>query len=109
MVKATVRKGGTVRGLLTDVLRTLVPRAGDRDGPLPPLMLLLTVVTGLVDAVSCLALGHVFVANMTGNVVFLCFAPAGADELSAAGSPDHRFGRARRGHPCQARNEARRS
>ncbi|MBC7273240.1 MAG: DUF1275 domain-containing protein, partial [Streptomyces sp.] len=49
-------------------------------------MLLLTVVTGLVDAVSYLALGHVFVANMTGNVVFLCFALAGADELSAAAS-----------------------
>jgi uncharacterized membrane protein YoaK (UPF0700 family) len=33
----------------------------------------LTVVTGLVDAVSYLRLGHVFVANMTGNVVFLGF------------------------------------
>jgi uncharacterized membrane protein YoaK (UPF0700 family) len=31
----------------------------------------LTVVTGLVDAVSYLRLDHVFVANMTGNVVFL--------------------------------------
>jgi uncharacterized membrane protein YoaK (UPF0700 family) len=31
----------------------------------------LTVVTGLVDAVSYLRLGRVFVANMTGNVVFL--------------------------------------
>ena len=38
----------------------------------------LTVVKGLVDAVSHLALGHVFVANMTGNVVFLAFAVAGA-------------------------------
>ena len=43
----------------------------------------LTVVTGLVDAVSYLALGHVFVANMTGNVVFLGFAVAGAPGLSA--------------------------
>ena len=43
----------------------------------------LTVVTGLVDAVSYLALGHVFVANMTGNVVFLGFALAGAPGLSA--------------------------
>ncbi|HET6293124.1 MAG TPA: YoaK family protein [Kribbella sp.] len=34
----------------------------------------LTVATGLVDAVSYLALGHTFVANMTGNVVFLGFA-----------------------------------
>ncbi|NEA31103.1 YoaK family protein [Streptomyces sp. SID13031] len=36
--------------------------------------LALTVATGLVDAVSYLALGHTFVANMTGNVVFLGFA-----------------------------------
>lgn len=43
----------------------------------------LTVVTGLVDAVSYLALGHVFVANMTGNVVFLGFAEGGAPGLSA--------------------------
>ena len=36
-------------------------------------LLTLTFVTGLVDAVSYLRLGHVFVANMTGNVVFLGF------------------------------------
>jgi len=35
--------------------------------------LALTAVTGLVDAVSYLRLGRVFVANMTGNVVFLGF------------------------------------
>ena len=29
----------------------------------------LTVVTGVVDAVSFLGLGHIFTANMTGNVV----------------------------------------
>jgi uncharacterized membrane protein YoaK (UPF0700 family) len=34
----------------------------------------MTFVTGLVDAFSYLVLGHVFVANMTGNVVFLGFA-----------------------------------
>jgi Protein of unknown function (DUF1275) len=39
----------------------------DPDGPLPPLLLVLTFVTGLVDAVSILKLGHVFVANMTGS------------------------------------------
>jgi uncharacterized membrane protein YoaK (UPF0700 family) len=49
-------------------------------------MLTLTAVTGLVDAVSYLALGHVFVANMTGNVVFLGFALAGAKGLSALAS-----------------------
>jgi uncharacterized membrane protein YoaK (UPF0700 family) len=50
------------------------------------LLVALTVVTGLVDAVSYLALGHVFVANMTGNVVFLGFALAGAPGLSASAS-----------------------
>ncbi|KAB1148729.1 DUF1275 domain-containing protein [Streptomyces luteolifulvus] len=38
----------------------------------------LTVVSGLIDAVSYLGLGHVFTANMTGNVVVLGFAAAGA-------------------------------
>ncbi|MEU9060992.1 YoaK family protein [Streptomyces sp. NPDC048430] len=72
--------------LLTDAARTLVPPKGDRHGPLPPMMLVLTVVTGLIDAVSYLALGRVFVANMTGNVVFLGFALAGAPGLSAPAS-----------------------
>jgi uncharacterized membrane protein YoaK (UPF0700 family) len=50
------------------------------------LLLLLTVVTGVVDATSYLALGRVFVANMTGNVVFLGFAWAGERSLSASAS-----------------------
>ncbi|MER5792237.1 YoaK family protein [Streptomyces sp. NPDC001980] len=75
-----------MRRLLTDALHTLVPPKDDRHGPLPPLLLTLTVVTGLVDAVSYLSLGHVFVANMTGNVVFLGFALAGAPNLSALAS-----------------------
>ncbi|MFF0449966.1 YoaK family protein [Streptomyces sp. NPDC004609] len=75
-----------MRALLTDAYRTLVPPREDRHGPLPPLMLTLTLVTGLVDAVSYLALGKVFVANMTGNVVFLGFALTGADGLSALAS-----------------------
>jgi uncharacterized membrane protein YoaK (UPF0700 family) len=58
------------------------PWTGSGHGPLPPLLVTLTVVTGLVDAVSYVALGHVFVANMTGNVVFLGFALAGAPGLS---------------------------
>ena len=41
------------------------------DAALPGLLLALTAITGLVDAVSYLKLGNVFVANMTGNVVFL--------------------------------------
>jgi uncharacterized membrane protein YoaK (UPF0700 family) len=75
-----------VRRLLTDAAQTLVPPKGDQHGPLPPLMLVLTVVTGLIDAVSYLALGRVFVANMTGNVVFLGFALAGAPGLSVTAS-----------------------
>ncbi len=61
---------------------TVWPGRDAPDGPLPPLLLLLTVVTGLVDAASYLKLGHVFVANMTGNIVFLGFAIAGASGLS---------------------------
>ena len=49
-------------------------------------MLVLTVLTGVVDAVSILSLGRVFVANMTGNVVFLGFALVGASGFSAAAS-----------------------
>jgi uncharacterized membrane protein YoaK (UPF0700 family) len=57
-----------------------------KHGPLPAALLTLTVVTGLVDAVSILALGRVFVANMTGNVVFVGFALAGAPGFSLAAS-----------------------
>jgi len=60
--------------------------AGDRDILLAPLLLVLTIVTGLVDSVSYLALGRVFVANMTGNVVFLGFAVAGASGFSIPAS-----------------------
>lgn len=45
--------------------------------PLPALLLLLSAITGLVDAASVLGLGKVFTANMRGNVVFLGFAAAG--------------------------------
>jgi uncharacterized membrane protein YoaK (UPF0700 family) len=49
-------------------------------------LLLMTFATGLVDAVSVLELGHVFVANMTGNVVFLGFwlAPHTIVDVTAA-------------------------
>jgi uncharacterized membrane protein YoaK (UPF0700 family) len=61
---------------------------------LPPLMIM--IVTGIVDALAYLKLGHVFVANMTGNVVFLGFAAATATARSARSS-------------CKARSSLRRN
>ena len=81
--------GGTMHG---SPLATAAPRrlwqvpAGAGWGPLPELLLALTLVTGLVDAVSILALGRVFVANMTGNVVFAGFAITGAPGFSLGAS-----------------------
>ncbi len=72
--------------VLADAARTLWPARDDRHGPLLPLLVALTFLTGVVDAASYLRLGHVFVANMTGNVVFLGFALAGAGGLSAISS-----------------------
>jgi uncharacterized membrane protein YoaK (UPF0700 family) len=63
-----------------------VASSDDRHGPLPRLLLALTFGTGLLDAVSYLKLGHVFVANMTGNVVFLGFAVGGASDVSVSAS-----------------------
>ena len=71
---------------LTGARETVAPRRGSRDGPLPPLLVALTAVTGLVDAFSYLVLGHVFVANQTGNVVFFAFALAGVGGFSATAS-----------------------
>jgi uncharacterized membrane protein YoaK (UPF0700 family) len=72
----------SVKPAWKEVTATLRPPPDSADGPLPPLLLTLTVVTGLVDATSYLKLGHVFVANMTGNVVFLGFGIAGAGGIS---------------------------
>jgi uncharacterized membrane protein YoaK (UPF0700 family) len=71
---------------LTDTRETVAPSRGTKDGLLPPLLVALTVVTGLVDSFSYLVLGHVFVANQTGNVVFLAFALAGVRGFSAPAS-----------------------
>ena len=49
--------------------------------PLSRALLALTFTTGLVDAVSYLALGRVFTANMTGNIVLLGFGIAGSGGL----------------------------
>src|ERR1700744_2177673 len=72
--------------LLADIRDTFRPDRTGRHGPLPPLLISMTLVTGLVDAFSYLILGHVFVANMTGHVVFLGFALAGAPGFSIGAS-----------------------
>jgi uncharacterized membrane protein YoaK (UPF0700 family) len=59
--------------------------ADRRSGPLPALLIGLTVVTGLVDTFSYLSLAHVFVANVTGSV-FLGFAMAGVGEIKVLAS-----------------------
>jgi uncharacterized membrane protein YoaK (UPF0700 family) len=56
------------------------------DSILPYSLLGMTVVTGLIDAVSYLSLGHVFTANMTGNIVLLAFASTGVPQVSLARS-----------------------
>jgi uncharacterized membrane protein YoaK (UPF0700 family) len=72
--------------ILREARATLMPDLEGRHGPLPPMLLGLTLVTGLVDAFSYLALGHVFVANMTGNVIFMAFSLAGAAGFSVVAS-----------------------
>ncbi len=69
-----------------EACQTLVPRDEVKHGPLSPLLVAMTLITGLVDAFSYLVLGHVFVANMTGNIVFLAFALAGAPSFSILAS-----------------------
>ncbi|MDF2560270.1 MAG: hypothetical protein K0R99_1716 [Microbacterium sp.] len=49
------------------------------------MLMVLTFVTGVVDAVGFLALDRVFVGNMTGNIVILGMAVAGADGLPIMG------------------------
>lgn len=49
------------------------------------LMMALTLVTGVVDAVGYLGLDRIFTGNMTGNVVILAMALAGAANLPTLG------------------------
>jgi uncharacterized membrane protein YoaK (UPF0700 family) len=55
--------------------------AGNINHPLTRALLALTFTTGLVDGVSYLGLGHVFTANMTGNIVLLGFGLVGGYHL----------------------------
>jgi len=57
----------------------------ERD-PLTQTLTVLTVLSGIADAISYLGLGHVFTANMTGNVVVIGFALAGWPGFSAPAS-----------------------
>ncbi|WP_137992202.1 YoaK family protein [Streptomyces vilmorinianum] len=54
--------------------------------PLPKVLVVLTAVTGVVDAVAFLGLGQIFTAFMTGNILFLGFALAGGEDLTPLGS-----------------------
>jgi uncharacterized membrane protein YoaK (UPF0700 family) len=70
-VSSSIKRAPAVRGL---------PLAfrDEAHGPLPALLLALTVLAGVVDATSILRLGNVFVATMTGNLVFIGLGAAGA-------------------------------
>ncbi len=53
---------------------------------MPALLLALTALAGILDAISILRLGGVFVATMTGNLVFLGLAAAGAKGFAVSTS-----------------------
>src|SRR5277367_5199 len=78
-VRAELGRGSGASSEQFDMSSHSDKRRGDA---LVILLLLLSVTTGLVDAVSVLGLGKVFTANMTGNVVFLGFAIAGVPGFS---------------------------
>jgi uncharacterized membrane protein YoaK (UPF0700 family) len=67
-------------GMADEDVRAGKASAAD-DRRLPSVLLALTLTTGLIDAASYLGLGHVFTANMTGNVVLLGFGLANAGGL----------------------------
>jgi uncharacterized membrane protein YoaK (UPF0700 family) len=49
-------------------------------------LLVMTAATGIVDAVSYLGLGHIFTANMTGNIVLMGFRLGGTSGVSLSRS-----------------------
>jgi uncharacterized membrane protein YoaK (UPF0700 family) len=65
-----------------------VTHGAEPDGARSVLFVLLTLtfLSGVVDAVCYLGLGRVFTANMTGNIVILGFAAAGAPGFSVSAS-----------------------
>jgi len=73
----------TTAGMMNNSLTSAKPAA---EKIAPYVLLGMTAVTGLVDAVSFLSLGSVFTANMTGNILLLAFATARVPGLSVARS-----------------------
>src|SRR6185437_16527444 len=53
------------------------PPTAQHEIPITVAMAVLTVTAGAIDAISFLALGHVFTALATGNLLFLAFALGG--------------------------------
>jgi len=70
-------KGILAASMETNSQPTRARQSAAGEKSLMRILLTLTFVTGIVDAVSVLGFGRVFTANMTGNVVFLAFAVAG--------------------------------
>ena len=60
-----------MKSFLIDVRNTVVPDHDAKHGPFSLLLVFMTMTTGLVDAFSYLALGHVLAANLTSNVAIL--------------------------------------
>ncbi|MFE7095253.1 YoaK family protein [Streptomyces erythrochromogenes] len=73
--------GVSLSGVM-DEDRKAARTAGSQLPPrMPALMVALTAVTGVIEAVSLLALGPAFTAMQTGNVLFLAFGVAQAPDL----------------------------
>jgi hypothetical protein len=89
--RETGRATGAGIDLVGDLANLDTTMTERMSGPVPVkapvgILVAMTVVTGIVDAVSFLALGRVFTANMTGNLVLIGFAFAGAPGLSISRS-----------------------
>lgn len=72
--RASNDAGSTAGGASRPHLIHLLHRAAVADhehGRLPALLITLTLLSGIIDSVSVLRLGNVFVSNMTGNLVFV--------------------------------------
>jgi uncharacterized membrane protein YoaK (UPF0700 family) len=82
----------TVASVWQDIADTLVPSSGEEDAILPPLMILLTIVTGLVDAVAFLgfAAGGAGGLSVVGSALAIaCFLPGGAGAARLAAQFGH--------------------